>query len=251
MNRAHLPKQGFSALRRQWAERLLIPKVDGLICLTEHQRALYQQFWNKLPIVALSLGCLKFKHQNLEQRRSKRRVAYIGHLHGYKGSDFIYDVAKLLKHKNITLSCYGGHEKQVLQLRGEARELGLEDVLKFDAFVSPAELHRILDQDVSIGLVPLQDTFYSRYLTCPVKALDFLSHGLPVVASDLPSTREVLRETGLYCSSRNATEFAEAIEQLLDHSQNYQSASKLSYRRSLQLQWYLRAEKILRLLNLH
>lgn len=245
VTRAHLPKQNFSAIRRQWSERLLIPQADGLICLTEHQRALYQQHFTQLPILAASLGCLDFSEQDAEQRRFKRNVAYIGHLHGYKGSELIFEIAELLKSKQINLICYGGHEPQVKELRLRAQQRGIDDVLKFEPFVSPAELHQILEHEVSIGLVPLQDTFYSRYLTCPVKALDFLSHGLPVVASDLPSTREVLQSAGNYCPSSTASDFAQAIEALLDNSPAYQAASKKSYLRSESLQWYLRAEKIL------
>ncbi|NOR70641.1 MAG: glycosyltransferase [Methylomarinum sp.] len=247
LNRTHLPKQGFSAIRRQWAERILIPKADALICLTEHQRALYQQQLTQLPILVAPLGCLDFPKQDSEQRRIKRNVAYIGHVHSYKGSDLIFELAKELKLKNITLSCYGGNEPQIVELRSKSQKQGLDDVLKFEPFMSPVDLHRILDLEVSIGLVPLQDTFYSRYLTCPVKALDFLSHGLPIVASELPSIREVLQHTGHYCSSKDASQFAQVIEALLENSLAYQVASQDSYQRNVTLQWYLRAEKILQL----
>lgn len=245
LNRAHLPKQGFSAIRRQWAERLLIPKVDALICLTEHQRALYQQQFTKLPVIALPLGCLDFPKQDIEQRRLKRNVAYIGHLHTYKGSDLIFDIADILKSKNTKLSCYGGNKVQVEAFRLKAEQKGLADVLRFEPFMSPSDLHDILKDEVSIGLVPLQDTFYSRYLTCPVKALDFLSHGLPVIASEIPSTREVLRNAGHYCFSKEAVQFSKVIDELLESNLIYQASSAKSYQRRVQLQWYSRAEKIL------
>lgn len=249
LTRTHLPKQGVSAIRRQWVERLLIRKADALICLTEHQRALYQQQLTKLPILATSLGCLEFPKQNTEQRRLKRNVAYIGHLHDYKGSGLIFDLAKALKLKNIRLFCYGGYEQQVVKLQLKAQQLGLDDVLEFKAFVDPKTLHQILETEVSIGLVPLQDTFYSRYLTCPVKALDFISHGLPVVASELPSTHEVLQSAAVYCSSSLVTQYVNAIDGMLDNKQLYNEMSEKSYERSNQLQWRSRAEKILQLVS--
>jgi len=248
LSSTHQPKQGPSTFRRQWAERFLLPKVDALICLTEHQRALYQQKFIKTPIIALSLGCLDFPLQDAGPRRLKRNVAYIGHLHSYKGSDFIFDIASTFKSKNIRLFCYGGKEAQVAEFRSKAQQQGLEQILIFKSFISPAELHEILDKEISIGLVPLQDTFYSRYLTCPVKALDFLSHGLPVVASELPSTREVLQYAGNYCSSVEASQFSNNIERLLDSESIFQRSSDDSYKRSIELQWYIRAEKILNFL---
>ncbi len=244
----HLKKKKFSlsSLRRQWSERILIPKADGLICLTEHQRALYQQWFPKLAIIALSLGCLDFPLQPLvEQRRLKRRIAYIGHLHSYKGLELIFELAGHLKTANIELHSFGGNETQVLSLQKRADKEGLTGVLHFRPFIEPRVLHEILDIDISIGLVPLQDTFYSRYLTCPVKALDFIAHGLPTIASEIPSVREVLRETGFYCDSKKVSEFADNTIALLDDADAYLLATKASYSRSRELQWRLRARRIL------
>lgn len=244
----HLEKKGFSlsSIRRQWSERILIPKADGLICLTEHQRALYQQWFPKLAIIALSLGCLDFPQQPVvEQRRLKRRIAYIGHLHSYKGLELIFALAGHLRAANIELHSFGGNKAQVLSLQERADKEGLAAVLHFKPFIEPKVLHEILDNDISLGLVPLQDTFYSRYLTCPVKALDFIAHGLPAIASEIPSVREVLRETGFYCDSRNVAEFADKAIALLDNPESYLSATKASYSRSGELQWRLRARRIL------
>jgi glycosyltransferase involved in cell wall biosynthesis len=244
----HLGKKKFSlsSIRRQWSERTLIPKADGLICLTEHQRALYQQWFPKLTITALSLGCLDFPQQrSLEQRRLKRNIAYIGHLHSYKGLELIFELASHLKGANIELHCFGGNAAQVLSLQEKAEQEGLTGVLHFRPFIEPKVLHEILDNDISIGLVPLQDTFYSRYLTCPVKALDFIAHGLPVIASEIPSAREVLREAGFYCKSNDVSGFAHKTIALLDDKASYLSATQASYSRSCELQWQLRARRIL------
>lgn len=244
----HLEKKGFSfsSIRRMWSERRLIPKADGLICLTEHQRALYQQWFPKLEILVLSLGCLGFQQQrSLEQRRLKRSIAYIGHLHSYKGLELIFELARHLRAANIELHSFGGNHAQVLSLQERAEKEGLTEILHFNPFIEPKVLHEILDNDISIGLVPLQDTFYSRYLTCPVKALDFIAHGLPTVASEIPSTREVLREAGFYCDSKNVSEFADKTIALLDDAESYGLASKASYSRSMELQWRMRAKHIL------
>ncbi|MFZ2171513.1 MAG: glycosyltransferase [Methylococcaceae bacterium] len=244
----HLDKKKFSisSIRRQWTERILIPKADGLICLTEYQRALYQQWFPKLAIIALSLGCLDFPQQPLvEQRRLKRCVAYIGHLHSYKGLELIFELAGHLRTVNIELHSFGGNAAQVLSLQERAEKEGLTGVLHFSPFIEPRVLHEILDNDISIGLVPLQDTFYSRYLTCPVKALDFIAHGLPTIASEIPSARAVLREAGFYCDSKNVTEFVDKAIALLADADSYLSATKASYSRSGELQWRLRAKRIL------
>ncbi|MGR9036442.1 MAG: hypothetical protein ACU83O_07615, partial [Gammaproteobacteria bacterium] len=68
---------------------------------------------------------------------------------------------------------------------------------------------------------------------------------LPIVASDLPSNCDLLKMAGICCSSCEALGFAHAIEELLENRDAYHAASERSYQRSAQLQWHLRAEKIM------
>lgn len=248
ININHLDKRAFSLsrMRTRWVERHQLFKADGLICLTEHQRALYQHWFPQLPTIALPLGCLDFpEHPAPEQRRLKRRIAYIGHLYDYKGLELFFKLAQHLQSARIGLHVYGGHEAEVLSLQNRAEREGLGDTLYFKPFIEPKVLHEILQNEISIGLAPLQDTFYNRYLTCPVKVLDFLAHGLPIIASELPSVRDLLRETGHYCDSRNAAEFAEQAIKLLDDADAYEKASRMSYRRAGELHWRHRAKQLI------
>jgi glycosyltransferase involved in cell wall biosynthesis len=65
------------------------------------------------------------------------------------------------------------------------------------------------------------------------------------IASEISSAREVLREIGFYCDSKNVSEFAGKAIALLDNPGSYLSATKASYSRSEELQWRLRAKRIL------
>jgi len=242
----HFDTRGLSLFRQRWVERHQLPKADGLICLTEHQRALYQHWFPRLATVALPLGCLSFsKHSNLEHRRRQRCVAYIGHLYDFKGLELFFQLAPYLRDARVQLRIFGGYPEQVERLRQRVMEENCHDVLIFKSFVEPNVLHSILDNEISIGLAPLQDTFYNRYLTCPVKVLDFMAHGLPIVASELPSIRDVARDAGFYCGSRKIAEFAEKIVALLDDGEAYEQASQAAYRRADELQWQNRARHIL------
>src|SRR5690606_38293742 len=207
---------------------------------------LYQPHFPSMPMTALPLGTLEFSEPvDLDRRRLARRLVYIGHLHEYKGLSLIFEVARTLKGHNVELQCLGGDETQVQRLRAQAREAGLADVLRFDPFMAPAALHAYLAHEVSVGLVPLQDTFYSRYLTCPVKVLDCLTHGLPIVGSDLPSIRELARGAGELCQYNAADQFVAECLALLADAQHYQSRSQASWMRSRELLWRTRAQRIL------
>lgn len=246
INLKHFDARPLSLFRQRWVERHQLPKADGLICLTEHQRALYQHWFPQLPMIALPLGCLSFpQFPNLEQRRLQRSVAYIGHLYDFKGLELFFQLAPYLRSAGVKLRIFGGYPAQVERLRRRVMEENYQDVLIFTSFVEPNVLHPILDNEISIGLAPLQDTFYNRYLTCPVKVLDFMAHGLPVVASELPSIRDLVREAGFYCGSQKIAEFAEKIIALLDDSEAYLKATEATYQRADELQWCKRAHEIL------
>jgi glycosyltransferase involved in cell wall biosynthesis len=107
-------------------------------------------------------------------------------------------------------------------------------------FLPPRELHSRLAGTVSIGLVPLQDTYYNRYLTCPVKALDFISHGLPVIGTDLPSVRAVLGDAGCYADF-SASPTANLIVDLLADAARYAAQSERTLARAQTLTWERRA----------
>ena len=72
------------------AEHRCFRGIDGLTYLTEYQRALYQQWLPKRSMIVLPLGAAKSDQtqaQNIKERRKKRRVAYIGHLHNWPTPD--------------------------------------------------------------------------------------------------------------------------------------------------------------------
>ena len=244
----HLPERRFSDYRRMISERLSFGALDGLICLTEYQRALYQQWLPDLPMTVQPLGSTKpgqLAPDNFKQRRLKRRVAYIGHLHNYKGLQLILKLAEQLHDRQIGITCYGGHEQEVSELNARAKAKGLAETLTFVAFLAPRALNAVLANEISIGIVPLQDTYYSRYLTCPVKALDFMANGLPVIGSDVPSVIEILNNSGLIVPGNNEAAYAEAIIRLLDNEQHYLAMSRQALNRAQTISWKNRAKAII------
>ena len=119
----------------------------------------------------------------------------------------------------------------------------IETTLLLTPFLPPRELHARLASTVSIGLVPLQDTFYNRYLTCPVKALDFISHGLPVVGTDLPSVRAILGDAGCYADFQPAPTAKLIFDLLADPALYAAHCHRMSARAAV-LTWQHRAQSL-------
>lgn len=79
-------------------------------------------------------------------------------------------------------------------LEREVRSLGLESSVRFVGWKVPDELpdyYRV----AMIGLLPFRDSPHIR-LTLANKLFDYMGAGLPILASDLPSTRRVVEAVG-------------------------------------------------------
>ena len=244
----HLPSRGFADFRRMISERIILGRIDGLICLTEYQQALYQQWLPQLPMMTLPLGSAKPDQafsETLEARRQLRRISYIGRHHSYKGFDLVFTLGERCRKEGIEIISYGGNERYVAGLQQQAKASGLEGTLKFQPFLSPKQLNDALDQQVSLGIVPLQDTYYSRYLTCPVKALDFMAHALPIVGSKIPSVVDVLDGCGEIVEHDNEDAYMASILRILDDADLYANMSAASFKRAQAISWKKRAKHII------
>jgi glycosyltransferase involved in cell wall biosynthesis len=227
---------------QQWNERIFLPRISGLLCITREQQRLYKNLLPSVPSLALPLGCLTPPaNPDWEKRRKLRRIAYTGHLHGQKGLSLLLGAAPMLAERDIELCIFGGHERQVSALR---EQFGAPKNVRLSPFLPPRKLRQTLAAEMSLGILPLQDNFYNRYLTCPAKALDYLSEGLPSVASDLPSTREVLGDSALFVPPEDPGALVAAVGELLDSSERYRQKSEGATQRAEELSWARRAAAI-------
>lgn len=233
--------------RQQWIERLALPRLDGLVCITESQRELYARLFPKLAIRTLTLGVRPVSGGMKEEaRRALRTVVYIGHLSPKKGLNLILEIAPRLVEHGVKLALWGGAAPEIKVLRGRLRAVGVGDEwVRIAGFQSPRVLHEALEAEASVGLVVLTDTFYNRNLTCPAKALDYLAHGLPIVASDLPSTREVLGLAGNFAPAGDGPAVLREILRLLEDPIAFAQAAGEAVKRGTELSWRNRAARLI------
>lgn len=118
-------------------------------------------------------------------------VAYAGHLYPWKGVDTLVRAIALTT--NVRALIVGGHPGEGDRARVEqlARELGVEERVTITGHVPPADVAGHLAA-ASILALPNASSAISERYTSPLKLFEYLALGRPIVASDLPSIREVL-----------------------------------------------------------
>lgn len=202
-----------------------------------------------MPVCFAPLGAKQLRNEQTSVGQEKvwfdrRMLVYIGHLLSYKGIDDLVSYGSRLKDKNIKAFFLGGRADEVERYKTWADNCGANHLL-WQPFLSPGDMFTRLSQLSSVGILALQDNFYDRNLTCPVKALDFLSLGLPVVASDLPCTRDVLGESGVYFKAGDMASMLESVTALLESYDFYKDKCRQARARAIELSWPERAKKIM------
>ena len=232
--------------KRGALERKYLPQIDGIVAITADQLALYQKALPGLNGIVAPLGVKTLTMpaaDEIERRRKRRVVAYIGHLMRSKGIPGMLSIAGKLSKENIRIAMFGGASAEAENLRGTTE--AKENHITVTPFLSPAKMFQVLAKTASIGIVALEDDFFNRHLTCPVKALDFLALGMPVVASDLPSTRDVLGDAALYFPPNDGKLMADQIYKLLDNPDLYRILCEKARARAQLLCWESRATSLI------
>jgi glycosyltransferase involved in cell wall biosynthesis len=230
--------------RTCWIEKLFLPRISGLICITREMERLYQQVFPHQSTIALPLGTDTLPPVDAEVRRKARTIFYVGHMHGPKGVSFLQSAAIKLAQHGVRTEFWGGYEKDAVRIRKAAEEKGLGQWIEAVPFQPPAALQAAMAARASLGVVMLADTYYNRYLTCPVKALDYLSHGVPALGTDIESVQEVLGHAGTYLPEGDEEAFVTAALHLLDDSVAYANAVMRTRARAAQITWQERAKAL-------
>ena len=108
----------------------------------------------------------------------------------------------------------GGHpgEADLARLERRANELGLGPRVAFTGMVRPREVAARLEP-ADVLVLPNPATAASERYTSPLKLFEYLALGRPIVASDLPAFREVVRhrENALLFEAGSAPALAAAV----------------------------------------
>jgi glycosyltransferase involved in cell wall biosynthesis len=143
-------------------------------------------------------------------------VAYAGHLYSWKGVDVLLEaIAGLPEARGLII---GGHsaEPDLARTKAVAARLGIAERVTFTGLVEPARVPELLAQ-ADVLVLPNPASAISTRYTSPLKLFEYMAAGRPIVSSDLPSIREILRDgvNALLVAPGDPIALASAIDRLL------------------------------------
>ncbi|MGF1632433.1 MAG: glycosyltransferase family 4 protein [Phycisphaerae bacterium] len=194
-DRGRLPSLPIIAGRRMAAmERAAVEGCDGLVCVSGGIRdELQRVFAVKAPLLVLPSGtelpdCGPYVHDDV---RHDIDLIYVGKFEERKGLDVALAALRLMPEVSMTL--VGGEPEQVRRARARAGPSGRQ--LTLTGYVHPPEVKAYLGR-ARVGICPLPTgvSAVSERFTSPMKLLELMSHGVPAIASDVPSVRELIAD---------------------------------------------------------
>ncbi len=147
---------------------------------------------------------------------------------GYEGLDVLLDaVADLRQRDEPVHALIVGDGPELPALRAQAERLGLAGRAHFTGRV-PADRVRHHHAALDVFVVPRRDERVCRSVT-PLKPVEAMAGGLPIVASDLPALREIVEPgvTGELIPAGESARLADAINKLA-----YSRKKRTSYGRA-------------------
>jgi len=142
-------------------------------------------------------------------------AAYAGHLYPWKGIDVF--VQALAHTSDVRGLIVGGHpgEHDLARVQALVATLGLSDRVTITGLLEPPAVAAALNTADILVLPNTHSAISDRY-TSPLKLFEYLTRARAIVASDLPSIREVLthEDTALLVPADDSQALAAALTRL-------------------------------------
>lgn len=198
-------------------------KLDDVVVLCQDDANRFHQY-DKAFMPRVIYNPLTLKSWNPSQGNSKRFLTIGRFTPLHKGIDLLIEAFHLFAQEN--------HD-WMLDIVGEGKE-----ETKYRALINKYKLknritiHPFTNQIQNYYSNAQAYVLSSRWEGMPLVLVEAMSHGLPIVTSDLPVCREILGDFGLYFENENIEDLAQRLEDAthLDWQEKSQEALKIAQR---------------------
>jgi glycosyltransferase involved in cell wall biosynthesis len=178
-------------------------------------------------------------------RETPPRILYAGQLYPWKGVDVLVRACADVPGARLVILGGLAGEADAERVRALVAQCGLEARIEMPGTVPPTrvaeELHR-----AAVVVAPFLHTAMSERHTSPLKAFEAMAAGRPLVASDLPASREFLRheENALLSPPGDAAALASSLRRLLDRPALAERIARTAWDEAPLYAWSARAQAL-------
>jgi len=193
-------------------------RANRIIVTTETYAATSRAVWKYTPVVIPNPVDFEFfrpdadgskVRSGLGLKKGQNVVLWVGRVVPHKGIENLVEASKYVDNAKFII---GGEGPHLPAIRHLAKSFDVEDRVVFSGRLARSELPNYYAA-CDVFVLPS----VSRLEAFGIVALEAMSSGRPVVVTDMPGVREVVRDgiEGLLCEPLNAEDLAEKINTLL------------------------------------
>ena len=239
--------------------------IDGLIVITHKLKEFYMK--EGIPeekiLVAPDGVDLKMFDNSTSKEDARRElhlppkskiIGYVGQLQTMemeKGTKELIEAFKTLKEQrdDLILCFVGGPDERIKEYVKLAKKGRLEENVIFTGQKPPNKVPLYM-KAFDICVMPFPWTEHYAYYMSPLKLFEYMASKRPIVASDLPSVREILNEeNAVLVEPGNPKALAEGIEKVLSDEELASKIAEKAYEDVQEFSWEGRARRILEFIN--
>jgi glycosyltransferase involved in cell wall biosynthesis len=206
--------------RLEARERFVWARADGYVAITRALAAeLEQRFGGRPHVSVVPDGARVAEVADVGLRRDRDEagpvVGYAGHLYPWKGPDVLMGALERLPGVRALIVGGMAGEPDLARVRGLADRL-VPGRVTFAGQVDPPRVPDLLRR-ADVLVLPNTPGRVSAAYTSPLKLFEYMAAGRPIVASDLPALREILRpeENAVLVEAGSAEALAEGLARVL------------------------------------
>jgi len=257
------PATGLGLRLRRW----LVGRIGGWVVITDHLRQRYEVLGVSPEHLLVAHDGYRAARFVIDGNQTHRRqefgwppdafiVGYAGRfVGGREGEDkgigtlteAVIQLAQTEPERAVRLALVGGPESVLKAVRGQIEQAGLPDDFLLAPGMVPVEAVPGVLQAFNVCAIPSPWSDFYAYYTSPLKLFEYMAAGKPIVATDLPSTAEILTNelNALLVPPSNPGALGVALRRLLNDPALGERLGAQAARDAVAYTWEARVQRIL------
>ncbi len=252
-----------SSQKSGWRFRLIrwmLQRLDGVVAITRRLHTLYADMGvveEKICVAPdgvdekrLSFSLDKFEaRKEVEIPLDKKIICYTGHLFPWKGVYTLAECGQYLPDEYL-IYIVGGIEADAKALQRVITERQIHKI-RMIGYVPYRRVSSYLAAADAVVLPNSSKEAISRDYTSPLKLFEYMGSRRPIIASDLPAIREILRhnDNAWLVPPDDPQALAAGIVSVVQDAKQGRKLAKTAYEDVQHYTWRRRAEKIITFLE--
>src|SRR4030042_3545852 len=215
------PLANWRIKRLELKENRVFQEVDALVALTRRlKEVLIEEFGvnaKKIFVIPDATRLIPLEKRSLPRDAGKQVVGYAGQRNPSRGVDVLIEAMNFLDNRVELMIIGGSNPRDLERLEKLAVKLGIANKITLTGYIEPSKLNEYLDK-ADVLTMPHLDQIHVTNFASPLKMFEYMALKKPIVATDLLSTREILRdgENAVLVKPNDPQALALGIKQVLE-----------------------------------